>query len=263
MEEEITSFIITRHSALYCDYVVNDNPLPEACDAYTGTLDGEYIVFKSLNGAPQTKRVPYTVIQYLDATDSGNNLIDPPNAQTMFRHLVEQNFFVGSSDNGGGGGSGVTTLKALYDVNIPSFLGQAGKVLIIAPNEQYVITGNVSTVQSFLDLNDVFIGEYNSNSYLLTNSTGTGIIQSPVSQIINRPYMFNEAGVIHKGYTIVDGEVVPNTEVYAIEIGDIVQGWIYDETAERWYFMEAGKYLGGSMDLMTSYIWNKREYYNE
>lgn len=130
-------------------------------------------------------------------------------------------------------------------------------------DEEYLILTTPSNVQSFLDLNDVGITEYFPNSYILTNSSGTQLIQAPVQQIINRPFLFTEAGVIHKGYTIVDDVVVPNLEPYSVEIGDIVQTWVYDTDNERWLFLPFAKYIGGGMDEITSYIWNEGQYYIE
>lgn len=256
--EEITSFIITRHSEVYYDYVVNDNPLPEGPSGCTGYLQDDFIIVKSITGAPQTKRVHFSVIEYYDTTNPDNNLTNPVNAQEMMRHLVEQNFLKGSSDNSGGGGSLTTAFKSLTDVNVPTFFGNAGKMVVVAGNEEYLILVPASSVQNFKDLHDVNITEYIPNSYILTNSTGTALIQAPVQQIINRPFAFNEAGVTHKGATDVDGVIVPNEENYTPEIGDAVTFFAYDAATNRLYKYSDAEWLGGSMDDPANYDWGIR-----
>lgn len=260
--ENITSLIITRISTAYWVYSINGETQTRDAESYTGTGIGDYIIIKTLTGAPQVLNVHYSVVEYYDNNDSTNNLLNPSSRQEVQGHLIAQGFYGGST---GGGTGGVTTLKALLDVLIPSFSGRAGQVLAISDSEDFVITKAIQFVQKFQDLSNWLGGDdLLPNRYLLTssqvdeNGNSIGVVTAPIGQIVNRPFMFNEAGVIHKGATIVGGNIVANEEQYQPEPGDSVTFFAFDEASNRLYKYNDARWLGGSMDDPDNYDWGYR-----
>lgn len=261
--EEITSLVITRKATKYWVYVVNGETESRDANAYTGTRQGDYITIKTLTGAPQAVRVYYNVIQYIDNLDPTNNLTDPSNAEEVQGHLISQGFY--TDDTTGGGTGGVDIFKLLLDVNVPSFSGRAKQVLAIDDNEAFVITKVLETISRIQDATDWLGSTLIPNSYVLTSSqvdedgNSIGFIQSPTSQIINRPFLYTEQGTIHKGATVVDGAVIPNPEPYTPEAGDVTQLFQYVESEDRVYFIPFAKYLGGVTSDISNYDWSIRQ----
>lgn len=261
---EITSLVITKYAEDYWIYTANGTPKPDAASDYTGTMTGDYLTIKTITGAPILLRVYFGNIQYYDNLDSGNNLLSPSSAVEMMGHLKAQGFFKGDT---GGGTGGVDTFKQLLDT-FSSFAGRAGQVLKIDDEEAFITSEIISFVQRFQDLSNWFGGEdLLPNRYILTSNqtdeagNSIGLISAPVGQIINRPFLYTEAGVIHKGATVVGGEIVPNEEQYTPEPADTVQFYAYDEDSNRIYFYPHAKWLGGSMDDPDNYAWGYRIVY--
>lgn len=263
MAEQITSLVITKIAPKYWIYTVNDEEQTRDANAYTGTRIGDYITIKTVTGAPQALRVYFADIQYIDNLDPDNNLTSPSNPQEVQGHLISQGFY--TDDTTGGGTGGVDIFKLLLDVAVPSFAGRAGQVLKINDDETFIVSEFISFVQKFQDLSNWLGGEdLVPNRYILTSSqvdedgNSIGLISAPISQIINRPFLFNEAGVTHKGATIVSGEIVANEEQYTPEIGDAVTFFAFDEPTNRLYKYIDAKWLGGSMDDPLNYDWGYR-----
>lgn len=257
IEEEITSLVITRISENYWVYNANSADKPSAEDAYTGTMYGDLIYIKSLNGTPQLMRVAYSVIDYIDNLDNTNNLTNPSSALEMFGHLLAQGFFVGSAGSGSGG---VTTLKQLLDVFISTFAGNEGKYLRIDDDGQFVIASDNPAMNLRIQdlVNWIDVDELHPNFAIVTTNAvdgdgnAIGFTQAPLYNLINRPPNFNELSIDIKGYTIVADTVVPNTQELTLEVGDVVKFWM-QEPDNGAVFLYRARYKGGSITNIANF----------
>lgn len=266
MAEEITSLQITRRNAAYWTLLGSDSPNERDADNYTGTRNGDYLTIKTLTGAVIYKDVYYAYISYIDVAEPENNMTDPPSARELQAHLIAQGFYVGV--DGGGGGTGVSTFKALLDVNVPSFTGRALQLLRVNAAEQFVESFQYNP--KFTDSAEWIGGQLLPNQYILTsnevNEDGSAkyIIQAPISQVVNRAFLFDEVAVVRKGYTNVDTgggviEAIPNTEPYLPEYGDYCEfTWRDPENGAVWLYTYARWATGDFIADPANYIWDER-----
>jgi len=262
--EQITSLIITRRNAVYWVCQVNDEDITRDAAGYTGSREGDLITIKTISGAPLTLKVPYSYIQYYDANDADNNLINPGSAEEMQGHLIAQNFYVNFNE-GGGGGSAVQTFKALLDVLVPSFIGRAGQAVVVSDNEQYLETAAFSA-PLLQGLANYLGGDFLPNRFVVTSSTvgGDGIangfgLADPIN-IINRAPRFDEMSIVKKGYVWVDNAVVKNEQDYIVEVGDVVEKWFFNEPDDifpygQLVYMPFGRWNGGDTNLLNSFTY--------
>lgn len=266
-----SSITITRESADIWSIVDNTMPPSDAgyiSSEYTGVAVNDLITIGTKTGQPLYKNIPATIIHYVDVTDPDNNF-DATSTLSLITYLKSVGFF--GSGSGGGGGT-ATSLLSLTDALFPNYFGRGGQAIIVSPNEngfttQNIVNPGIQDLSNFLQMEES--GEYNlpPNQYLLTSSTvnedgnAIGFITAPITQIVNRAFMFNESGVTHKGAQVVDDVVIPNQENYTPEIGDIVTFFAFDETTNRIYKYIEAKWLGGSMDDPANYDWGIRVVY--
>lgn len=252
--EQITSLVITRRNAVLWSYVINEGAT-QATGACTGTGDGDYVTVKTFSGAPLALNVPFSVIEYYDANDSDNDLTDPANMLEVVGHFLEQGFFINFTE-GGGGGSAATSFKSLTDVAVPTFIGNVGKFVKVI-NDNELGLSDAPGVPSLQQLANYVGGTFLPNKYILTTNTvdefgnAVGFILGDINSIINRPPLFNEILVIRKGFTVVDGVVVPNTEPYAKEVGDYCSG--FEVTEVGVYEIPSMRYDGGDETDLANY----------
>jgi len=247
---------IVRKSTLVWALYRNSETEPFIEDAYRGGVRGESITIKSANGAPVFLQVPYSLIKYYDTMDAGNNLTDPQNVLEMFTHLSNQGFFLASSGGGGGGGSDITNFLELEDVQIPTYIGRNGQFIVINGNglSSAEIEGG-----SFISLSDWLGGDLLPNQYILSDSTGGGLVQASINNIVNRAHAYDEYQILDKGYTWDGDTIIPNTNLYSLEIGDVIRKWFYvlpseDFPSGQVLLMENGRYKGGDINVPLNYI---------
>jgi len=262
-QPQITSLVITRRSAVYWTYNVNQTPANQERDAssYTGTRDGDYITIKTLTGAVLTERVPFSAIQYIDTLDTSNNMTNPQSSAELQAHLIAQGFYVGSATGSGGGSA--TTFKSLSDVAVNSFLGREGYIIKVDENGQYLVAVPDSANTLMLQqLQNYLNGTYfPPDSYIMTGSqvdedgNALGFTVGNLQSIINRPPAFDEPYISRKGYTYVDGVLIKNQNLYSSEIGDIFRLMVINDAGEPYEYY--GRWMGGDTSLLENFKWSK------
>jgi len=127
-------------------WVFNDNTLPEDAyiyaNVYSDLVEQDLISFKTKTGGNVYNQQPYSIFEYIDELDGGNDFI-PTSALQLHTYLLNDGFFGDSS----GGGGGATTFLELLDVLIPTYLGNGGKVIAINNAETGVTTLDVGSFE--------------------------------------------------------------------------------------------------------------------
>jgi len=254
--EPIDSLIITRKTSKYWTLQVNEETETRASSAYEGIRTGDFITIKTNTGAPITMVVPYSVIQYFDSMDSANNLTAPQNSDEMFSHLLDQDFFLASS-GGSGGGAGVNNFLELLDVLFPAYIGRDGEAIVINGNGLDSAPFNASI--AFEDLTNWLGGDLLPNQYILSDSMGAGLVQASINNIVNRAHAYDEYQILDKGYTWDGDTIIPNEDLYSLQIGDVIRKWFYVLPSEEFpsgqvLLMENGRYKGGDINVPLNYI---------
>lgn len=269
MDDLITSLKIYRRNSRLWEFIINNSTTPIAASAYSGTenIAGTgFILYKTKTGA-NIALAHFTVTDYYDDTDAGNNLVNPSSSTVLFNHLIQQDFFGDSS----GGGVGVPTAFTDLSDTYASHAGRAGQFLMD--------TGTtITTVQSpfgtfrYQDLSN-YVGDDNppagklfvtSTAIVFGGGTASYVRLADPYSFANRPVEWLEAAVHSKGYTWQDNEVVGNENTYVKEIGDLVSKFfILDASDDYPYgqvvYMDKGMYLGGDETLLSSYRYNRLE----
>lgn len=243
--EAVSSLDIIRDTANMWHFERNSTGIPNGASGYIGTFNNNYVSFQQkFKGGNIYNKVPYSVIRYIDNYNSAEP-VTPSSPLALMTLLVQEGFFGESSDSSGA----VTAFTQLVDT-FPNYFGKGGQVVIVSPDEVGLITSTIAN-PSFTTLNDWLGGDLQPNSYLLTNNLGTGIVQSPVLNIINRPPGFSELFIYRKGFQI-DGETItPNTEPYELEVGELCSA-IFIESG-RVYEYPKLQYTGGPTNLLLNF----------
>ena len=251
--EQITSLVITRKTNKLWVMYVNEAEDPIWSDKYAGDGDGDDITLKTITGAPKVVKVNFNYIEYYDELDSDNNLVNPDSAQQIFSHLQNQEgFFLSGS---GGGSSTVENFTDLGDT-FANYIGRQNQSVVVRSDGLGLTTAAISTPR-LQDLMNYIGGAFLPNKYILTSNTtdidgnATSFILGDLNSIINRPPAFDEKPVIHKGFTVVDDTVVPNTELYAKEVGDYCRGFAVEEDGV--YEYPSMRYDGGDDTDIENY----------
>lgn len=105
-------------------WVFNDSSLPTDAyifaNVYSDLVEQDLISFKTKTGGNVYNQQPYSIFEYIDELDGGNDFI-PTSALQLHTYLLNDGFFGDSS----GGGGGATTFLELLDVLIPTYAGNA------------------------------------------------------------------------------------------------------------------------------------------
>lgn len=131
--------------------VIRNSEVVISASRFTGTRFGDYMNFKSENGAKLVNEVYYYNVQFIDETEGGGTQTFA-SALAMHITLKQVGFFDSSVGSGSGG---VDTFKELLD-GIPTFVGLDGKFLVIdsAQNKIVAVDNPLGDI-SFTDLTDV------------------------------------------------------------------------------------------------------------
>lgn len=252
----ITKLDIYRKSEIRWIYNVNENPTEQEYNAYTGSRNGDILTINSINGAIILPQVPFSVVSYYDEVNPDNNLPAASSADELFGFLQAQGFFANGGNGGGSGG--VSTFKQLLDVDVATFIGRSGQIVVVNEDAtKLILVDNPSSELRFQDLLNFIPDNFPPNQYFLTSSqvdnegNAIGVVLSSINNIVNRPPAFDEY-VITKGWQQIDSEVVPNEEDYSLEVGDLVDKWFQyppDESYPNGYmsYMVKGRWNGGDM----------------
>lgn len=218
--ETPTEVIITRTGQRSWRFTDNINPNTQSKSLYSGDQDGDLITITSYRGSTLYNRVPWQAFEYVDATDPGSDF-SFSSADELFDFLNNLEGFFYKGNTGGGGSITDFNVIDANDVNIPTLLGQGGKLFAVnAAGTDFILIPNSGTQFRIANALDYTGGTFQPNKYLATNATGTSIVQADINQIINTPIAVDEFRVIAKG----SQGGVPNSEPFVKEIGDRCAG---------------------------------------
>jgi len=273
--EQITSLTITKISPRYWKYVSNLNPQGGGASAYTGTALGNFITTKTLTGGVLLKDVQWNVINYIDNLDPTKNMNGADvTVDELMAHLVEENFYV--SVDVVGSVSGVNAFKQLLDT-FDSFTGRNGQILYVNETTGKIASkiDSAKTIK-LQDLVNYLVSpggiEYPDGKYLPPNkllmtssqidsssesNSAAGFVTVDPVDYYNRPALFTERKILHKGYGWQDNTIVGNEEIYAAEVGDLLGGWFYFEPNDAYPFGQmryiVARWNGGDQSDINNY----------
>lgn len=116
---------------------------------YTGGIDGDYVNIKSLNGAQEYKRVPFSIISYTDTITPANSRASFSSSQEFLIYGNQTGFFI----DGGSGTGGATSFDALTDTP-NSKIGSAGKSVVVSEDEATLEYTLIPIINNSTDIAD-------------------------------------------------------------------------------------------------------------
>jgi len=262
-QPQITSLVITRRSAVYWTYNINNSGIEEErfASSYQGTMNGNYITLTTLSGAVLAHQVPFSAVQYIDNTNPSNNLTNPQTPLELEGHLITEGFYTGSAQGTTPGEA--TTFVELLDVFFSTYLGRRGQAVVVNDSETGLTSIALGAANTKLQqLQNYLNGTYfPPDSYIMTGSqvdgdgNALGFTVGNLQSIINRPPAFDEPYISRKGYTYVDGVLIKNQNLYSSEIGDIFRLMVINDEGEPYEYY--GRWMGGDTSLLENFKWSK------
>lgn len=221
-------------------------------DSNSAIVEGDLVTFKTKTGFIRYNRIPYTIITYVDSTDSGNNFT-PTSAEGLVVQLAGIGFF------GSGSGTGdPTTFLELTDVFLANYFGRAGQSVVVNDAETGLTTITIPLIENSTDLLDM-PSTLIANRYLRVNPSGTGYILSVINPTAPNYLQFGDREIAAKGYQWISGVRTANTQNLE-QVGDVIRGWVTDvEEDSPWYWMNAGRYIGGAPSIRANYQYDSVE----
>lgn len=239
-----------------------DNTMPSGkyriSNANSAITDDNVITFKTKTGSIIYNKQPYSIFNYVDMTDSGNNFT-PTSATQLISQLKTFDFF-GSSDGGGSAPIAFTDLTDTFSL----LIGREGQMLVVNEDGTLITTREFQVIENSTDLADM-PSTIQPNLFLVGNETGDGYIQVDPNLFV-RPVLPFAMTRSQKGYhweENSEGDMVTivNYEPED-EIGDFFSGCVFKnplDAREGVIRIKDARWNGGDPANASSFEYNESD----